>query len=195
MEEFVFLKCPFCGGVLKIINKPGLENKNINCPACHHKNHFSHYRQVKMKPVDNDPDTVYPGHNTADKEETEIGGVTASSLNLSIGSLIVGPNSYQLKPGRNVIGRKASNSKASIQLETGENRRMSREHLIIEVKKEMGKGFVHIASLAKDNVNDTFIGGEKLYPGDSFILAPGVTINLPDFDIKFNIEDSESTVY
>ncbi len=100
---------------------------------------------------------------------------------------------FRLSPGRNVIGRKASASSANIQLDTGENHRVSREHIVIEVKKIPGKGFVHYLSLFKERVNSTLHNKGSLLFGDCVILKNGDTISLPNFDIVFELHESEGT--
>ena len=70
---------------------------------------------------------------------------------------------------------------------------MSREHLVIEIKKIPGKGFVHCASLYKEKVNPTFIGQNKLEYGDCVILHHRDLIRLPDVEARFEIPDNEAT--
>ena len=101
--------------------------------------------------------------------------------------------SFRLKVGRNVIGRKATASTADIQIPTAGGKHMSREHLVIEVKKVAGKGFVHYASLYKEKVNVTTINDELLEYGDSIVLKSGDKLKLLDVTILFEIPDDEGT--
>ena len=116
-------------------------------------------------------------------------------MNLTLGRVkICGTAiSYQLRPGRNVIGRKGAKSGADFQIDTGENRFMSREHIVIEVKKLPSKGFVHYVSLFKEKVNKTSVGDEPLLFGDCIVLNHGDIIKLPDANLKFEIPDDEAT--
>lgn len=135
-----------------------------------------------------------------EKEETSYlkGGYTSEQTdidNLMIGCLKVKTTgqTFRLSPGRNVIGRKASASSANIQLDTGENHRVSREHIVIEVKKIPGKGFVHYLSLYKERVNPTFLNKVSMMFGDCMVLKNGDIISLPNFDIVFELHESEGT--
>jgi len=48
-------------------------------------------------------------------------------------------------------------------------------------------------SLFKGNLNDTFIGTEKVSFGDSMYLNPGDVIRLPDADLRLEVEDTDVT--
>ena len=72
---------------------------------------------------------------------------------------------------------------------------MSREHIVIEIKKVPAKGFVHYLSLYKEKVNKTFVGNEPLVYGDCIILNHGDIIKLPDADLRFEIPNEDDTDY
>lgn len=120
----------------------------------------------------------------------------ACNINFTLGKLLVPSTgqSYRLKPGRNVIGRKAQSSSADFQI-AGDDKRMSREHLVIEVKKERGKGFVHYISLFKERCNRTEVGRTMLEYGDCIILHHGDKVRLPGAEVKFEIPDGDGTEY
>ncbi len=99
----------------------------------------------------------------------------------------------KLKTGKFIIGRKANSSMADFQIQTEGSNRMSKEHIVIEVKKVPQKGVVHYISLYKEKVNDTFINDEKMFFGDCVILKNGDIIKLPDATLKFEILDDEGT--
>lgn len=195
-ESKLIIKCPFCGTPLSVKNIPGIEKKNLTCPVCKCKAPFTSFKRVVKN---NHEDTTYPekketGFSKDSTDETEhtlygkdnknvIGVLRLSSVN----------KEYRLKAGRNVIGRQAQASTADIQINTGEGRRMSREHLVIDVKYVAGKGYVHCASLYKQKVNDTFINDVKLEYGDCVVLADGDHLLLPDEEIYFRIPDPDAT--
>ncbi len=202
MDEIIQIKCPFCGAVLSVRNQPGIETKNVTCPICKHRYPFSQFKRVQGNGASEDPDTEYPdgGRHSGglddhpryvNEEKTEIG----EQPNYTLGRVkVVGSGrSYQLNPGRNIIGRCAQKSEANFQLDTGEKRSMSREHIVIEVKKLPAKGFVHFVSLFKEKVNKTFIGNETLLFGDCVVLKHGDMIRLPDATLRFEIPDGEET--
>lgn len=196
MESSVIkIKCPRCGAILAVKMQPGIENKNVTCPVCKESSLFKSYKKVIEY---NDDETSYPGKDGdehtvyGNKEETETGG----GLNFTLGCLKVSNLSvptYRLKFGRNVVGRKASASSADFRIPVEESRRMSREHLVVDVKKVPGKGYVHYASLYKKEVNNTFINQDQLDYGDCIILKHGDKINLPDVTLIFEIPDGEGT--
>ena len=197
MDDIIQIKCPFCGSVLSIKNRPGIESKSAACPVCSHKYPFSQFKKVTPRPsTDDDPDTDYSGV----EEHTSYAHASSShtadpGVNYVLGRLSLAGSdvSFRLKPGRNVVGRRAAKSEADFQIDTADSRAMSREHIVIEVKNVPGKGFVHTLSLFKEKVNPTFIGKEPLVYGDRIVLAHGDRIILPDAELKFEIPDEEAT--
>lgn len=176
------IKCPVCGAVLTVPLQPGIESKNVTCPVCKNKNPFTAFSEIKAgteQHSDQGPITVYGG-----------GSQNGDGSNFTLGVLAVAglEEKFQLKPGINVIGRKAPSSSATVQIPcpAGE-KRMSREHIVIEVKKIPGKGFVHVLSLYKEAVNKTFVNHNPLTWGDKIILKHGDTIHLPSATIRFEI--------
>lgn len=198
MDEIIQIKCPFDGAVLSVKNQPGIESKNVTCPVCRHRFPFTEFRRVTQADAGSDPKTEYPGgeeHTSYAYGNKNSGGAVPPQENFTLGTLkVVGVcASFQLKPGRNVIGRKGLKSTADFQIDTGENRSMSREHIVVEVKKVPGRGFVHYLSLYKEKVNRTCLGAEPLSYGECVVLSHGDIIRLPDADLKFEIPDDDAT--
>lgn len=195
MEEIIKIKCPFCGAVLNAKNQPGIETKTVKCVKCKQINKFTNFK--RLQPVVSGAPTkrpIQPEELTTEKtlygpmehrtEESPLGIVRLLGRNIT----------YQLKAGKNTIGRKCSSSDADFQIDTGSSRLMSRQHLQIEAVKKGAKGYVHYASLCRDNINTTAINGEPLlYKVDQIILNPGDMINLPDAELRFEIPDEEAT--
>lgn len=196
--EIIQIKCPWCSATLSVQNQVGIEGKNVTCPVCKHKSPFSKFKMVVPRSGLHNEDTEYPeeateyvrGRGHIPGEQT-----TLPDENLIIGRLIVIENGqiYQLKPGRNVVGRKAAASSADFQIATGDNRRMSREHIMVEVKRVPSKGLVHQVSLFKEKVNPTKVGEEPLLYGDCVVLSDGDMISLPDATLRFEIPDDDKT--
>lgn len=202
MDDVIQIKCPFDGAVLTVRNQPGIESKNVTCPICRNKYPFSRFIRVSPGSYGGDAPTGYPQRYRQEEEHTSYANGPASqektrvrSMNLTIGKLTVRgtDTTFRLTAGRNIIGRRSARSGADFQIDTGEKRAMSREHLVIEIKKIPGRGFVHYLSLFKEKVNDTFIGKEKLEYGDTVVLNHGDIIRLPDATLRFEIDDPEST--
>lgn len=206
MEKTIKLKCPLDGAVLAVQWQPNIEKMHITCPICKKKRPFADYMQLngQQKPLDDDA-TRYPGTNQGGqganepthygptqqaKEETEIG----TKPNYTLGKLQVSGlgQTFQLRPGKNLVGRSAEGSSASIKIPCP-NKRMSREHIVIEVVKEPMKGFVHYLSLYKEKVNPTCVDGQPLEFGDRIVLQPGMVIQLPDVEARFFIPDEDAT--
>lgn len=175
----VIVKCPHCGSVLKITLRPDTENKSITCPTCQNCSPFSQFKKIEPQ----DDKTKY-----RDEPEKE------PNQDLTLGKLIFPIEafaSFRLKVGKNIIGRKAQSSQADCQIPITDNRRVSREHLVIEVKKVDGRGFVHYASLYKPDVNKTTVNDVQLEYGDVIVLNHGDIIQLPDLTVKFEIPDGD----
>ncbi len=202
MDEIIQIKCPFDGAVLSVKNQPGIETKNVTCPICKHKYPFTQFRRVPSNQSNDDPETEYPGgdeQTNYDGEHTSYESVGETEIgkqpNYTLGKVtVIGSGiSYQLRSGRNVIGRKGQKSEANFQIDTAEKRSMSREHIVIEVKIIPIRGFVHTVFLYKEKVNKTYIGNEPLLYGDCIVLNHGDLIKLPDATLRFEIPDGEET--
>lgn len=194
-NDVVKIKCPQCGAVLSIKKMVGLETKNVTCPVCKYKGKYTSFRSYSAKLADetdygNGEHTNYKGGS----DNTE-GTDYDDGLNILPGQLRILSTSqtFKLMLGKNVVGRKASQSSATIQLPTDGNKRMSREHLTIEVKKVPGKGMTAYASLYKQKVNKTYINNEELIYGEIVPLHDGSIISLPDMKVKYEIPDDEKT--
>ena len=179
------IKCPNCGGILSVRAKILNPEMNITCKICNIPSPLKSYTQIKEQPQSSNND-----------DETQLG---VRAENFVIGQLKIQGSDlspFLLKMGRNVIGREAKSSTADIQIaqqSTGRSR-MSREHLIIDVDKVVGKGFVHHLSLYKEGVNETFLNTEKLEALDRIILKDGDVITLPEAKLVFEIPDEEGTI-
>ena len=207
IPQFLRIKCPACGAVLQLNNQPGIESRYATCAVCKTRNQIKDYAKVG---VNTEEKTQYP-HGQSEEKTRYAGGqedpptitrasqadstTVISGQNMIIGRVKVLPSgpTFQLHVCRQVIGRKTINPPhADLGIQT-ENNRMSRQHLVIEVKKIPGKGFVHYASLFKEKVNDTFIGQNKLVFGDCIVLKHGDIIQLPDKKLRFELPDDEGT--
>ncbi len=180
MEEILKIGCPVCGSILTVKNQSGIESRSVTCPVCKKRSPFVSFKRIND--TEDDEPTQYP-HMEDDKQEGE---------NYTIGRLIADSVPYQLQPGKNIIGRKAEGSGAHVQIPCT-SKRMSREHLVIEIKKVPGKGSVHYVSLNKAQVNPTYIGSMQLEYGDKLILKHNDIIRLPDMEVRFEIPDEEGT--
>lgn len=197
MNDIIQIKCPFCGAVLSIKNIPDIARKNVTCPICKQTNRFVNYKLVssnfQLRGLESVSDTF---HSEKKDYQNSNDDTQYGPMNFIIGKLKLSGSdiSYQLKLGKNEVGRKSRNSTVDFQIDTGDSRRMSRNHLLIEVVKEPCKGYVHYLSLSKENVNPTTVNGNTMCYGiDKVILNNGAIIKLPDAELIFFIPDDEAT--
>lgn len=197
MNEIIQIKCPFCGAVLSVKNIPDIDKKNVTCPICKQTNRFVNYKTITRDPNEQPKGIgkdVFNPKRSYGREATE--ATQYGPMNFTIGKLhLIGSDlCFQLKLGKNEVGRKSKNSTVDFQIDTGESRKMSRNHLVIEVMKENYKGYVHYVSLSKENVNPTTVNGNPMcYGVDKVILNNGAIIKLPDAELKFEIPDEDAT--
>ena len=169
MEQLIQIKHR-CGALLALKLVPGIEKKNITCPVCHKTEPFSEYKVCGGA----------AGVGGPDKEETDMDENT--ELALAHLDVINGAmrSRYDLKEGRNVIGRMSSSSAGvDLAIDTGSNKHISRKHLIIDVVVN-ANGPVFKVSLSKKEVNNTYVNNELMLYGDCIYLKPGSCIQLPD---------------
>ena len=191
VEQFIRIKCPHCGAVLKVKQQLGLEKASLTCPVCKKKSPFSSYNQMVNK--DSEETELPNGYkNNRNSEETEIGGVGS----FSIGCLVEKSGKrWSLHPGVNTVGRKLHANPQQVEIPiadyTGE-RKMSRNHAKIEVIRQSNGSCKHIL-YNRQNKNQTYIGGDRLEKGDRIVLHNEMIIKFANVDVKFVIEDSEAT--
>lgn len=178
--DIIKIKCPWCNAVLSVKDSPDNVVKSVTCPICKKVSKFSEFRTVNQR---------------SEEDCTQYGFVTPKQENNTVGSIISPTDGHvhQLNIGRNVIGRKASNSSANIQIDTGSSKRMSREHIVVDVKDVPQKGMTHYVSLVKEKVNETYVAGQRLSYGDCIILKHGDKLELPDCTLVFEIPDADAT--
>lgn len=170
------IKCPYCGTVITVKSSSGLKGKSVRCPVCKETSKYESFKVVL---------------DTKEEEHTQLG----TNQNYTLGELLMAGIGapFRLTMGRNVIGRKASASTADVQIPTGDSKRLSREHLVIDIKKVPGKGLVHFVSLFKEKTNATFINDTRLEYGDCVVLQSGDVLKLPDATVRFVIPDEDET--
>lgn len=200
MSGVVKIKCPKCGAVMNVKNVPGIESKLVKCPSCKEINPFINYRVMngngENPTIYGKDDRTHYGNNektqyTTGYEKTKLN----TNLNALIGELKMPDGKLiPLKLGNNIIGRAAASSKATIQIPTDPaHKRLSREHIVINVVKDSNSGYIHYASLYKKEVNTTKVNDAVLEAGDKIKLADGDKIYLPDIVVTFELPDEDKT--
>lgn len=190
------IKCRSCGKILRLADKPGINNATFNCPVCkanHRVGDCLRMVDSSKQSISNEETQYGTGskYNASSAEETQYssnGGeetrfVGAKQM-LKIGCLVDSyGHSYQLKLGINTIGRKANTSTASIQIDVTD-RTMSRSHAIIEVKN-VGGQVLHILRNGA-NKNPSYLNGTLLESSDQLVLNNGNRIKLGETVLMFN---------
>lgn len=181
MGEVRKIICPACHTVLTVGYFNGIEAKSFTCPKCRQVHKYSDCRpyvqeedQTDLRHVVHQKERLEAasGKTFTDDECTQFN----DSRDSLIGNLkIHGSDTIiQLKKGRNIIGRKASSSKADIQL-SDESNTMSREHFYIDVLIQGGK-VIHILSVCPTAKNSTLLNDTVVGKADKLILHEGYNI-------------------
>ena len=173
------VKCPSCEVVLEVKNSKNEEVKIINCPQCGTALRVRFPKQT----------------NEAMDAETHIAGVgrgsetiIANVKNTSGKAVIVCEGKqYELREGRQIVGRKASTSTADVQLDVSD-RYMSRLNAFINVIKAGGQLQVSIAN--HKNQNPIKVGTLQLKPGDEIVLNDGDNFTMGMTTMTLKIEQS-----
>ncbi len=186
-QSIITIKCPNCGAVLQVKNQPDIETKNVPCPKCRQRMPFTSFQRVVLRKKVNK--TLYPeGFRNRQPNilgrQQPVGNPAPPAVAGRLRMQATG-QLFQLHEGRNIIGRMAPESQATIQIPIAASKRMSREHLVIEVKQVPGKGYMHTASLYKPKHNRTMLGGQELEYGQTVALSNGCIVELPDATLVF----------
>lgn len=191
------IKCPTCGKVLRLQDSPTINNSTFTCPVCKEKHVVGNCQRFVERPKpatteetqygqsvshsSNGDETQYAGSGgiSTGGDETRI-GVTPQ---VKVGSLVDNMGrTYQLRIGVNSIGRMATTSPATVQINT-QDRTMSRNHAIIEVRNAGGQ-MLHIIKNGA-NKNPSYINGVLIGPSDQLILNNGDRIKLGNTEVTF----------
>ena len=187
MQEKI-VKCPNpkCGVVLKVENSKNEEVKQITCPKC--KTPLVVKFAPQQQPVE--APTFY-GYSVegATQLDSPISGVTQLAgpvpQALQKPKLECDGNYYLLEEGQNIIGRKGTTSKATVQIETAD-RYMSRQHCSIMVRT-LPDGTKKAVLSNYQNKNLTAVNGQEVATGDEIRLADGDSIKMGHTSLIFKM--------
>ena len=197
--------CPKCKAVLDVTNSKNETLKQITCPSC------KTILQVKFQPRQEAPQqepieahTYYapPKRSMADSGETQLagaGGETVLGGGLSGATQLYMPtqkttstakltfegNDYPLEEGQNIVGRKGTTSKATVQIAT-EDRYMSRQHCSITVTT-LPDGTKKAVLSNYQNKNLTTVDGQEIETGDEIRLTNGDRVTMGHTTVVFNL--------
>ena len=174
------IQCPQCSVVLDVKNSKNETVKQITCPSC------KAVLQVKF-PAQQEPltaNTYYapPQKPAADNGATQLAAPTHKTYQAY---LQYADHTYPLAKGQNIIGRKGSTSKATVQIDT-DDRYMSRQHISITVTT-LPDGNVKAVLSNYQNKNLTTIDEQEIETGDAIRLADGNRIKMGHTTVTFKL--------
>ena len=192
--------CPKCKAVLDVNNSQNETVKQITCPSC------KAILQVKFPPQQEpiEAPTYYapPKRSMADNGKTQLAGdggktILGGGLNVATqlytptqkatatATLTFGGKEYPLNEGQNIVGRKGTTSKATVQIETAD-RYMSRQHCSITVTT-LPDGTKKAVLSNFQNKNSTTIDGQLIGTGDEIRLTDGNSITMGHTTVTFKL--------
>lgn len=184
------VKCPQCNAVLDVKNSKNEEVKQIACPSC------QTLLQVRFAPQQESieaqtflgtPQSSHPLNNGETQLSVGISGATrlyiSEQQTHSHTELLLGGVNYPLVEGQNIVGRKGTTSKATVQIETAD-RYMSRQHCSITVTT-LPDGTKKAVLSNYQNKNLTTVDGQPIETGDSIRLTDGNSITMGHTTVTF----------
>lgn len=205
MSEKIIIKCPKgCGYETTVDFKEDLLKKPLRCPNCKRSSPFTEWMSVEPvvpeEPIDPEVPVVPEepvGSDGSVAPLSPVIPVAPSSETLGRVEMLSTGAFCFLRPGKNIIGREASSSAADIQIPdvTGK-RRMSREHLVIEVNTENGYT-QYYAYLYKPQVATTFVNDVELQYEKKTLLKDGDVIRFYYEALRIHIpaQDEDHTFF
>lgn len=192
------IKCPTCGKILRLQDSPTIDKATFTCPVCKEKHVVGKCQRFVEHPkpqqsageetqygssafrMGGGEETQYAGSGYAGSgEETRIYSAPQSN----VGSLVDNMGkTYKLRIGINTIGRKATTSSATVQIDTTD-RTMSRSHAVIEVRNAGGQ-ILHILKNGA-NKNPSYHKGALVGPSDQMILNNGDKVKFGSTELTF----------
>lgn len=183
------IKCPSCGVILDVKNSKNEEVKQIICPQC------KCILQVRFapskEPIEAHTFIAPKGSNSDGATQLTCNSNGATQLatqahnTITSAKLFFDGISYELDEGQNIIGRKGTTSKATVQIAT-EDRYMSRQHCAINVVT-LPDGTKKAVLSNYQNKNLTTVDGQEIETGDAIRLTDGNTITMGHTTVTFKL--------
>lgn len=192
------IKCPTCGKILRLLDSPTINTASFTCPVCKEKHIVGKCQRFVEQPKPQQPageetqygpatsrmsggeETQYAGSGySTSGEETQIYSAPQSNIGTLVDNL---GRTYKLRLGINTIGRKASTSSATVQIDTTD-RTMSRSHAVIEVRN-VGGQMLHILKNGA-NKNPSYHKGSLVGASDQMILNNGDKVKFGSTELIF----------
>ena len=169
----ISVKCPHCHVGLKVDEgKIPLDITSFKCPKCKQLIPVSLLSQKK-------------GDRTSESETVLIQPLRMTTGHLSVIANDDTPEqTFPLQEGSYTIGRKSNASNATIGIVTTD-KSMSREHILIEVKKDAKGGYKHYLS-DNNSKNHTLYNSNYLEDGEIVVLKNNDEIIIGHTVLRFN---------
>lgn len=151
--EELRIKCPSCGIILEVRNSRHEAVKQIVCPNC--KKHLAVNFQDELPPVVPKP----------------------------LGALHYGEAVYPLQEGENIIGVKALQADAEIQIATGDSALLQKHATIHVVRLNNGDCKCIISKTNEETA--VSVNKQVLATGDKIVLVPGDQILLGNTLVEY----------
>ena len=156
------IKCPKCGVILEVKNPNNEAVRTFSCPRS----------KVGMRVT------------FREEEPATVLGTKPNGRNQSIRPrLLYGGEEFALCDGRNVVGREAQSSQATVQIPTPDHF-MSRQHAVVMVSAMADGGRKAVLSCYQ-NKNALVVDGQPLEPGDEVRLHDGCRITMGETTVTF----------
>ena len=156
------IKCPGCGVILEVRNSNNEAVRTFRCPRC------KVGLQVTFR--EEEPATV-------------LGNKQQGNARQSHPRLLYGGEEFALCDGRNVVGREAQSSQATVQIPTPDHF-MSRHHAVVMVSA-LADGSRKAVLCCYQNKNALIVDGQPLEPGDEVRLHDGCRITMGETTVTF----------
>ena len=175
----IYIDCPECHQQLSFNEVAGYQNMVVECPKCHFKANVSVYQGGLQA----------RGAHGADDMATQL--VMPPSSSADVGQIrVTSSNEIQwLKPGSNIIGRRAETGTADIKISN--DMYMSRRHVRIDVVKKLLGYEHHLVEINSKNI--VKLNGKPINRGDILVIRFGDTLTLGKTDIILESRDDDST--
>ena len=187
MSNMIKATCPGCGQSLKLPDVPGLKDAVVECPICHYRAVGAVYlngaANVSTQGTGTDENTLL-----RDDRPTKLVTTSGTPAQLRLKVVATG-ETFDLREGSNVIGRRAVSGTADIQI--GNDAYMSRRHVQIDVVPKAGAFEYSLVEINSKNI--VKLNGTAISRGDVIILSPGDTLTLGITDVRLDPVDNERT--
>lgn len=193
-KNLIVIQCPECGINVSFKPVPNYREKRVACPRCHYAAKAGDFRLV-LDPANAESKDANPAkHQTQDNEETKIRTDKDKTAIVERPKVILScvdtNESYELKDGKNTLGRSTSTPKAEL-LFTDKKGYLSRLHASITVIRDGENVLLHL--LDEGSVNGTYLGNTKLKDKTIAKLEPGKTFKMGDLTFRCMLQKPANT--